>query len=102
MPVLERPLYLTATIVNGVATVVFASRPYSRLITSVWVNSVVASSVTLTRGGTTGTIDSSTFANPNTFSNPFILPAGQSLFVVFGTAANPVSAAAAKISSFRD
>jgi hypothetical protein len=105
MPVsLEPPVFLTASLVNGLPTVVFPSQPYKRLIRSVWVNSVVTATVTLTRGGASNTaiIDSSTIANPNTFNNSFILPAGQSLYVTFSVAASPVSAAAAKLQSMRE
>jgi hypothetical protein len=105
MPVkVEPPLYLTAALVNGVATVVFPSKPYPRLIRSIWFNSVVPASVTLSRGGSASVavITSNAVANPNTYNDPFILPGGQSIFVVFSAAASPVNAAAAKLVSMRE
>jgi hypothetical protein len=105
MPVkVEPPLYLTAALVNGVATVVFPSKPYARLIRSIWCDSIVPAGVTFSRGGSASVavINSNKVANPQTYNDPFILPAGQSIFVVFTAAATPVNAAAAKLVSMRE
>lgn len=108
MAIVEPDVYRTATLVNGLPTVTFSPKTYRRVITAVTINSIVASAASISRGGqvNAATITSIPFANPNTYTAPFQLPAGQLLFVVFSNVAAPVDpanpAAFARISALRE
>lgn len=91
------PLNLNAVTVSGLATVVFPARSYRRGITSIAMINPAGGSVTIYRG----TINAFTFVTSNpvggeqTYSVPFILPAGQGLFVQWSNSPSPVSLARA-------
>jgi hypothetical protein len=98
-------VYATATLINGLPTVVFVSQPFSRVILNVFANAATFASATIYRGinGTLGgLINAIGIANPATYNVPFKLPAGQALYVVFSASASPVSAASARISASRE
>lgn len=89
--------------INGAATVTFTSRPYTRLIRSVFVDAGVFASCTIYRAAIQlgGIVAGVPTAHPNTYNVPFYLPAGQALFVVFSASPNPVYLAQAKLSAMR-
>jgi hypothetical protein len=90
----------TAQLINGAATCVFGSKPYQRVIKTVDVSSSVATGVTCYKGSPTGAFSrvwgSSNGANQQ-YTQPFILPAGQGLFVVWDAAPATLSDASARI-----
>lgn len=94
------PVAGQAILVSGLATVVFPSRPYPRVIILVDIRSSVASSVTIFRGTVSGAFTriTSNGAGANTqWTNAFKLPAGQNLFVQWATAPPVLSDAKATI-----
>lgn len=101
----EPDVYQTATLINGLPTVSFVSRPYTRVIRTVFVTAGVFSGAVIYRavpGSLGGKVAAIPNANPNTYNIPFLLAAGQGLFVVFDTLASPVNTANARISSSRE
>jgi hypothetical protein len=90
-----------AVLLNGLPTVTFPSFYKPRLITKLFVNSVVNAGVTVYRGApaNAATITSLRLANPATYTSAFKLPGGQNLFVVFTAVASPVNSAFATISA---
>ena len=95
--------YGLAALINGLPTVTFVSRPFQRVIRTVWMEAAINASVQIFKGSlqSPGIITSNLIAHPATYSVPFILPKGYVLYVVFSAAATPVNAAQAKISAYR-
>lgn len=93
------PLNISAVLLNGKATAIFASRPYQRVVRNVSMNSPVSSRVTIYRGtvGAFTFVTSHPQGSDQQYTNPFKLPAGQSLFVQWDTAPVPVESARAVI-----
>jgi hypothetical protein len=104
MAVPEPPIFQSASLINGLPTVTFQPRPYPRVVTSIFVQSIVPATATFYRNLITpaAVIDSNTVANPNTYTVPFRLPTGQILYVVFSSATSPVSNAYAKLTAARE
>lgn len=101
----EPDVYQTAALINGLPTVTFVSRPYTRVVRSVYMVAGVFSAGTIYRampGSLGGKIASIPSANPNIYNVPFLLSAGQALYVVFDSAASPVNVASARISTSRE
>lgn len=92
-------IYLNATIVNGLPTVIFPSQPYHRNVTNLVVNNGVPSAVTVYRGQLGSVpVAQNPVGNNNTLSGIIPLPAGQQLFVVWSAVGTPVSSAFARAS----
>lgn len=90
-----------AALVNGLATAAFAPRPYRRTVRTVIVQNSVPCSVSVYRGsiGSLALLASNPLGGNYTFDVSFILPAGQSLFVIWSAAGSPVGSAFAKVSA---
>lgn len=96
----EAPQTAIATLINGKATAVFNSRPYTRMVVTVDMQNTVAGPVTLYRGSLSGAfsrIAGSPQGSNQQYTQPFRLPAGQGMFVVWDSLPTPVSGASAKI-----
>lgn len=94
------PLTVVATLVNGSATAVFPSRPYPRVVITVdMVNSVVGGA-TIYRGNPSGAftrIAGSPQGSNQQYTQPFKLPSGQQLFVVWASTPANLSGTRASI-----
>jgi hypothetical protein len=104
MPVPEQPLTLVATLLNGLATVTFPSKPYRRVATHVNLTNPVGGGVVIYVGGLVANtqISSSDNGNKNDYTVPFNVPAGQSVYVQWVVAPTPVSLAFATLSCVRE
>lgn len=94
------PVAGQAILVSGLATVVFPSRPYRRVVILVDIRSSVTSRVTIFRGTVSGAFTriTSNGAGANTqWTNPFNLPGGHNLFVQWDTPPAVLSDAKATI-----
>lgn len=95
----------TAVIYNGAATAIFSSKPYSRVVKTVDVSSSVAGGVTCykgTPGGAFTRVWGSSNGASQQYTQPFKLPSGQGLFVVWDVAPSSVSDASARITWIED
>jgi hypothetical protein len=75
---------VAAVLLNGLATAVFPSRPYPRVVVLVDMQNPVAAGATIYRGTVNGAftrITSNPQGSNQQWTNPFKLPAGQGVFV---------------------
>jgi hypothetical protein len=104
MSVSEPPLTQVATLLNGLATVTFPSKPYRRVATHINLTNPVGGNVTVYVGGLVANtqVTSTANGNQNDYTVPFNVPAGQSVFVQWATAPTPVSSAFATLTCVRE
>ena len=98
MAVVEAPpSNMSATTLNGLATVIFASKPYRRVIRTIAFFNTAGGRVTIYRGTIAAftKVSSHTVGDDQTYNIPFNLPSGQGVFVQWDNAPVPVSSARA-------
>lgn len=101
MPIRQAPPYTSlATLINGAATAVFASRPYPRTVVTVDMQNTAVGGVTIYRGSPSGAftrIAGSPQGSNQQYTQPFKVPAGQGLFVVWASTPASLSGVRATI-----
>lgn len=91
---------VSAVLFNGLATAIFPSKPYTRVVILVDMQNSVRGSVTIYRGTPSGAftrITSNPQGSNQQWTNPFKLAASQSLFVQWANAPTPITDARATI-----
>lgn len=98
-------LNISALTINGLATVVFPSRPYRRVVRSVVMLNPAGGRVVIYKG-TGASVLSQVSAFPQgadqEYTVPFNLPSGQSVIVQWAVAPSPVSDARAILTWMED
>lgn len=87
-----------AVLFNGLATVTFQSKPYSRVVILLDFQNPTSGAVAFYRGGVSGAftrIAGNSSGSNTQWTSPFKLPAGQNLFVQWTNAPSPVNLAMA-------
>lgn len=100
MAVQAPPMSAQAVLVNGKATAIFPSRPFRRVVILVDMQNPTSGPVAIYRGTVSGAftrVTGNSSGSDTQWTNPFNLPAGQSLFVQWDNAPTPVSNALATI-----
>ncbi len=94
------PVSVSAVLLNGLATAVFPSKPYQRVVILVDMQNTVTGTSTIYTGTTSGAfkrVASNPQGSNQQWTNPFLVPAGQGVFVQWNSAPSPVSNARATI-----
>jgi hypothetical protein len=94
------PVSVSAVLLGGLATAVFPSKPYRRVVILVDMQNTVTGKSTIYTGSISGAfkrVASNPQGSNQQWTTPFNVPAGQGVFIQWTSAPSPVSDARATI-----